>query len=72
MLRTMTSAEMARLDVILAAAKGEGVDLPDFGAPSAQSFAAKKNAALAYLNSKLGGELTQDVRDRLSALKKKL
>ena len=72
MLRTMTSAEMARLDVILAAAKEEGVDVPDFGAPSAQSFAAKKNAALAYLNSKLGGELTQDVRDRLSALKKKL
>ncbi len=72
MLRTMTSAEMARLDVILAAAKKEGVDVPDFGAPSAQSFAAKKNAALAYLNAKLGGELTDDVRTRLSALKKNL
>ena len=72
MLRTMTSAEMARLDVILSAARKEGVDVPDFGAPSAQSFAAKKSAALAYINTKLGGELTDDVRDRLVTLKEKL
>ena len=73
MLRTMTSAEMARLDVILAAARNDGVDVPDFsGLAPAQAFAQKKTAALAYLESKLAGELTDDVRDRLAALKEKL
>ena len=74
MLRTMTSAEIARLDVILAAAKKDGFAdpaIPDDASP-AEVFAAKKAAALAYLNAKLGGELTDDVRTRLSALKKKL
>ena len=74
MLRTMTSAEVARLDVILAAASKEGVagpEIPDDASP-AEAFAAKKAAALAYLNAKLGGDLTDDVRTRLSALKKKI
>ena len=74
MLRTMTSAEIARLDVILAAAKKDGFADPEIPADAspAAAFAAKKTAALAYLNAKLGSELTDDVRNRLVTLKKKL
>ena len=74
MLRTMTSAEMARLDVILAAAKKEGFDVPDFAAdaPAEQIFGQKKAAAVAYIESKLSGDLTQDVRTRFENLKTKI
>ena len=74
MLRMMTSAEMARLDVILAAAKADGAAVPEIGAavPPAQAFAQKKEAAIAYLNAKLAGDLTEDVRAKLETLKTKL
>ena len=74
MLRTMTSAETARLDVILAAARKEGAEVHDLGADAtpAQVFAQKKADALAYLDAKLADDLTQDVRDRLADLKAKL
>ena len=74
MLRTMTNAEMARIDVILAAAKKEGVEVPAFGkdVPVAQVFEQKKAAALAYIEKKLSEGITDDVRDRLTDLKSKL
>ena len=74
MLRMMTSAEMARLDVILATAKEEGAVVPEIGndVPPAQAFAQKKEAAIAYLNAKLSGDLTADVREKLETLKEKL
>ena len=74
MLRMMTSAEMARLDVILATAKEEGAVVPEIGndVPPAQAFAQKKEAAIAYLNAKLAGDLTVDVREKLETLKEKL
>ena len=74
MLRTMTNAEMARLDVILATAKADGAEVPEIGnnVPPAQAFAQKKEAALAYLNAKLEGDLTDDVREKLENLKAKL
>ena len=74
MLRTMTNAEMARIDVILAAAKKEGAEVPVLGndVPMAQAFEQKKAAALAYIEKKLAEDITDDVRDRLSDLKSKL
>ncbi len=74
MLRMMTNAEMARLDMILATAKEDGVDVPEIGndMPPAQTFAQKKEAAIAYLNAKLSGDLTEDVREKLETLKEKL
>jgi predicted unusual protein kinase regulating ubiquinone biosynthesis (AarF/ABC1/UbiB family) len=74
MLRMMTSAEMARLDVILATAKEEGADVSEIGndVPPAQAFAQKKEAAIAYINEKLTGDLTEDVREKLETLKTKL
>ncbi len=75
MLRTLTAAEVARLDVILAAAKAEGVEVPEPGAdvPPAQAFAQKRQAAVNYLQGKIdGGNLTEDVRDRYAALIEKL
>ena len=74
MLRMMTNAEMARLDVILATAKADGADVPEIGnnVPPEQAFAQKKEAAIAYLNAKLEGDLTEDVREKLETLKTKL
>ena len=74
MLRMMTSAEMARLDVILATAKADGADVPEIGnnVPPEQAFAQKKEAAIAYINAKLEGDLTEDVREKLETLKTKL
>ena len=74
MLRTMTSAETARIDVILAAAKKEGVEVPVFGkdVPLAQVFEQKRAAALAYIEKKLSEDVTDDVRERLTDLKAKL
>ena len=74
MLRTMTSAETARIDVILAAAKKEGVEVPVFGkdVPLAQVFEQKRAAAVAYIEKKLSEGVTDDVRDRLTDLKAKL
>ena len=75
MLRTMTNAEVARLDVILAAARKDGFDVGEIGGGDmtpAQVFAQKKDKALAYINEKLEQELTEDVREKLEALKAKL
>ena len=74
MLRMMTNAEMARLDVILATAKADGADVPEIGnnVPPEQAFAQKKEAAIAYINAKLEGDLTEDVREKLETLKTKL
>ncbi len=75
MLRTLTAAEVARVDVILAAAKAEGVEVPNPGAnvSPADAFARKRQAAVNYLRGKIdGGNLTEDVRDRYSALVDKL
>ncbi len=74
MLRMMTSAETARLDVILAAAKKDGAADPEIPADASPAavFAAKKTAALAYLDAKLSGDLTDDVRTRLTDLRDKI
>ena len=74
MLRTMTNAETARIDVILAAAKKEGVEVPVFGkdVPLAQVFEQKRAIALAYIEKKLSEDVTDDVRERLTDLKAKL
>ena len=74
MLRTMTGAEMARLDVILAAAEKDGVAGPVLapGDTPNQVFAKKKAAAIAYLEQKLAGDLTDDIREGLGELKEKL
>ena len=74
MLRTITSAEVACLDVILAEAANDGAAAPAI-APTdspAQVFAKKKAAAIDYLNGKLAGDLPDDVRNSIGELKEKL
>ena len=75
MLRTMTAAEMRRLDIILAQAEAEGFAMqqPAEGASLEQVFAAKYRSAMDFLQAKIDDEATPpDERERFAALKDKL
>ncbi|MBO4793777.1 MAG: hypothetical protein J5556_04330 [Deltaproteobacteria bacterium] len=75
MLRTMTTAEMRRLDVILAQAESEGFETqkPAPGALLGQVFAMKYADAMSFLQGKIDNPATpENERVRFAALKEKL